>query len=68
MNGEGGMKAFTSIHKPLISGSQLSIDVSKLNSGSTGRVEITCLATIPAHVEIGEEYADYKTFSVKSKY
>lgn len=65
VNGEGIIKT---VHKPSISGSQLSIEVSKLQpTGSSGRVEITCLATIPAHVDIGEEFADYKTFSVKSK-
>lgn len=50
-----------------LSASQLSIDVAALHPGPTGRVEITCLATIPAHVDIGEEFADYKTYSVKSK-
>lgn len=32
-----------------------------------GRLEISCLATIPAHVKPGEQFADYKTYSVKSK-
>lgn len=47
--------------------SQLSIEVSGLQP-LNGRLEITCLATIPAHVKIGEQYTDYKTYSVKSKW
>ncbi|KAJ6637153.1 hypothetical protein Bhyg_09880 [Pseudolycoriella hygida] len=53
------------IHKAVASGSQLSIDVSDLTKAHTGRLEITCLATIPAHVGPGEQFADYKTSSVK---
>lgn len=47
--------------------SQLSIEVSELHA-LNGRLEISCLATIPAHVKPGEQYADYKTYSVKSKW
>lgn len=47
--------------------SQLSIEVSELHA-LNGRLEISCLATIPAHVKPGEQYADYKTYSVKSKH
>ncbi|XP_063705124.1 uncharacterized protein LOC134834407 [Culicoides brevitarsis] len=53
------------LHKPTISSSQLSVAVSELEPGSNGKLEITCLATIPAHVGPGEQYADYKTYSVK---
>lgn len=55
-------------HKTLSSSSQLSIEVSDLHAGINGRLEITCLATIPAHVGSGEQFADYKTHSVKSKF
>lgn len=57
-----------SSHKATISSSQLSVAVAELEPGSNGRLEITCLATIPAHVGPGEQFADYKTYSVKSKY
>lgn len=55
-------------HKGSASSSQLSIEVSELHASTNGRLEITCLATIPAHVGPGEQFADYKTYSVKSKY
>lgn len=55
-------------HKGTASSSQLSIEVSDLHASTNGRLEITCLATIPAHVGPGEQFADYKTYSVKSKY
>lgn len=55
-------------HPLTYSSSQLSIEVSKLHAGANGRLEITCLATIPAQIGIDEEYADYKTHSVKGKF
>lgn len=55
------------MHPGTYSSSQLSIEVSELHAGSNGRLEITCLSTIPASVGPGEEYADYKTFSVKGE-
>lgn len=54
-------------HPLTYSSSQLSIEVSKLHAGANGRLEITCLATIPAQIGIDEEYADYKTHSVKGE-
>lgn len=54
-------------HHLMASSSQLSIEVSELHASNNGRLEITCLATIPAHVGVGEQFADYKTYSVKSK-
>lgn len=54
-------------HRTIASGSQLSIEVSDLTKTHNGRLEITCLATIPAHVGPGEQFADYKTSSVKGK-
>lgn len=41
--------------------------MSELHAGANGRLEITCLSTIPASVGPGEQYADYKTFSVKGE-
>lgn len=40
---------------------QLQIELSEEHIDSNGRLELTCLATIPAYVEAGEQYADYKT-------
>lgn len=54
-------------HRLVATSSQLSIEVSQLHA-LNGRLEISCLATIPPHVKPGEQYADYKTYSVKSKY
>lgn len=54
-------------HRLIATSSQLSIEVSELHA-LNGRLEISCLATIPAHVKPGEQFADYKTYSVKSKY
>lgn len=56
----------SSRHRLVATSSQLSIEVSELHA-LNGRLEISCLATIPAHVKPGEQYADYKTYSVKSK-
>lgn len=57
----------SSRHRFVATSSQLSIEVSELHA-LNGRLEISCLATIPAHVKPGEQYADYKTYSVKGKY
>lgn len=67
-SGNGNGAIHRNSHKATISSSQLSVAVSELEPGSNGRLEITCLATIPAHVGPGEQFADYKTYSVKSKY
>lgn len=56
------------VHKPVVASSQLVVEVSELHADANGRLEITCLATIPAHVGPGEQFADYKTYSVKSEY
>lgn len=61
----GGSGPATRTHRGVISSSQLSIEVSELHIGSNGKLEITCLATIPAHVGPGEQFADYKTYSIK---
>lgn len=49
------------------SSSQLSIKVSELHADANGRLEISCMSTIPPKVEQGEMYADFKSYSVKSK-
>ncbi|KAM8704832.1 hypothetical protein ACLKA7_009311 [Drosophila subpalustris] len=51
--------------KGMYSISQLNLEITEQHVGSNGRMEITCLSTIPATVGQGEQYADYKTFSVK---
>lgn len=56
------------IYKPYLASSMLVVEVSELHADMHGRLEITCLATIPAHVGPGEQFADYKTYSVKSEY
>lgn len=56
------------MHRPYMAASMLVMEVSELHADMNGRLEITCLATIPAHVGPGEQFADYKTYSVKSKY
>lgn len=56
------------VHKSIVASSQLVVEVSELHADTNGRLEITCLATIPAHVGPGEQFADYKTYSVKSEY
>lgn len=60
-------EATRNLHKPIVSSSQLVVEVSDLHADMNGRLEITCLATIPAHVGPGEQFADYKTYSVKSE-
>ncbi|XP_049291832.1 uncharacterized protein LOC125768351 [Anopheles funestus] len=52
-------------HRVFASYSQLSIRITEALTNNLGRIEITCLATIPAHVEPGEQYADYKTSLIK---
>ncbi|XP_065075386.1 uncharacterized protein beat-VII [Ochlerotatus camptorhynchus] len=52
-------------HRPVASHSQLAIRITEALTNNVGRIEITCLATIPAHVEPGEQYADYKTSLIK---
>lgn len=55
-------------HSLTYSSSQLSIEVSKLHAGANGRLEITCVATIPATITPLEQFADYKSVSVKGKF
>lgn len=53
--------------KGMFSISQLNIELTEEHVGSNSRMEITCLSTIPATVGQGEQYADYKTYSVKGE-
>lgn len=53
--------------KGMFSISQVNLEITEQHVGSNGRMEITCLSTIPATVGQGEQYADYKTFSVKGE-
>lgn len=56
------------MYRPTWSASQLSIDVSDLHADANGRLEISCLSTIPAKLlQPGDEYADFKIYSVKSE-
>lgn len=55
-------------HRVAASYSQLAIRITEALTNNVGRIEITCLATIPARVEPGEQYADYKTSLIKRKY
>jgi hypothetical protein len=56
------------MYRPTWSASQLSIDVSDLHADANGRLEISCLSTIPAKLlQKGDEYADFKIYSVKSE-
>lgn len=48
--------------------SVLSIEISEDHAGGNGRLELTCLATIPSHLGNDTQYADYKTHSLKSEY
>jgi hypothetical protein len=56
----------SSSYRGTFTASQINIHVSEQHADSNGRLEITCIATIPDHVSQGEQYADYKTFSIKS--
>jgi len=54
--------------KGMFSISQLNIELTEEHVGTNSRMEITCLSTIPATVGQGEQYADYKTYSVKGEW
>lgn len=47
--------------------SQLNIDLEEAHNNN-GRMELTCLSTIPSAIGQGEQFADYKTYSVKGEY
>lgn len=54
-------------HYVVASSSQLSIKLTESHALNNSRLEITCLATIPAAIEAGEQFADYKTRLVNGK-
>lgn len=57
------------MNRATYSSSQLSIKVSELHADANGRLEISCISTIPPKVGPGvTEYADFKSYSVKSKF
>lgn len=61
-----GIKAV--MNRPTWSSSQLSIEVSELHADANGRLEISCASTIPAKLlQKGDEFADFKIYSVKSE-
>lgn len=43
---------------------QLSVLVSELHAGENGRLELTCMATIPAFISHKGQYADLRTQTV----
>ncbi|XP_023291038.2 uncharacterized protein LOC111674613 isoform X2 [Lucilia cuprina] len=51
--------------KGMFSVSQLNIELTEQHVGPNGRMELTCLSTIPSAVGPGEQFADYKTYSIK---
>ncbi|XP_058984630.1 uncharacterized protein LOC101889950 [Musca domestica] len=51
--------------KGMFSVSQLNIELTEEHVLPNGKMELTCLATIPSAVGPGEEFADYKTYSIK---
>ncbi|CAG9802553.1 unnamed protein product [Chironomus riparius] len=54
------------MNRPTYSSSQLSIQVSELHADSNGRLEISCLSTIPGKISPPDEmFADYKSYSIK---
>lgn len=56
------------MNRPTYSSSQLSIKVSELHADANGRLEISCMSTIPPKVGRGEMYADFKSYSIKSEF
>lgn len=56
------------MNRPTFSASQISIQVSALHADSKGRLEISCVSTIPSKIGRGDMYADYKSYSTKSKW
>lgn len=47
---------------------QLSVEVEELHAGENGRLELTCMATIPAFISHNGKYADIRQQTVISKY
>lgn len=49
------------------SSSELRVQVSELHGDANGRLEISCVSTIPAKVGKNEAYADFRVFSVRGE-
>lgn len=50
------------------SSSELRIRVSELHADENGRLEISCVSTIPAKVGKNETYADFQVLSVRGEW
>lgn len=46
---------------------QLSIEVSDLHVGEDNELRLTCMSTIPGYVNNGDNYADVRRKTIKSK-
>lgn len=55
-------------YRPTHSSSELRIRVSELHADANGRLEISCVSTIPAEVDRNEEFADFRIFKVRGWY
>ncbi|KAG5682634.1 hypothetical protein PVAND_011973 [Polypedilum vanderplanki] len=54
------------MNRPTYSSSQLSIQVSELHADDNGRLEISCISTIPAKISPPlDTFPDFKSYSVK---
>ncbi|XP_013103892.2 uncharacterized protein LOC106084618 isoform X1 [Stomoxys calcitrans] len=51
--------------KGMFSVSQLNIELTEQHVGPNGKMELTCMATIPSAVGPGEDFADFKTYTIK---
>jgi hypothetical protein len=54
-------------YRPTHSSSELRINVSELHADEHGRLEISCVSTIPAEVGRNEEFADFRVQVVRGK-
>jgi hypothetical protein len=62
----GSIKAV--MNRPTYSSSQLSIEVSDLHADDNGRLEISCISTIPAKISPQlDTFPDFKSYSIKSE-
>lgn len=42
--------------------------MSDLHADGSGKLEISCVSTIPAKIQAANEYADFQVYNVKSEY
>lgn len=52
------------VYRGVPSTTQLTVAVSELHALENGRLELTCMATIPAYVNTGDSFADAKLHTV----